>query len=115
MNSTTTTPKAKAEFAKPSAKLETVPSCPACSHTKGFTVQMCRVYECGACHALYGNMYLGDSYTLVGPFAAGAEVFADPTYLERQRYFDFTCLGSKGVTRRHGWFDPRTKAITQVG
>lgn len=102
-------PKPKSEFAG-SAKLETVPSCPACSHTKGFTVKMASVYECGACHALYGHCYLGDSYGYVLPFFAEASVPA-----ERQRYFDFETLGSQGVGRRHGWFDPMTRRITQVG
>jgi len=112
MNSTHASKNSKAEFATSTAKRETVPACPACSCTKGFVVKMARVYECGDCHAIYGDMYLGDSYTFVLPEFSNEYGQA---VLDRQRYFDFTCLGSKGVTRRHGWFDPATKRITQVG
>lgn len=69
------------------------------------------LYTCGACEAIFGDAgYLGDSYKLVLPYFSKAEVPA-----ERQRYFDFSCLGSEGETRRHGWYDPQTKLITQVG
>lgn len=101
----------KPEFAQAGTKQTAVPECPACSHKRGFEIQMARVYECGACHAVYGSLYLGDSYGYVLPHFGNdsAEI------TERQRYFDFTCVGSKGVTRRHGWFDPCTKLLTQVG
>jgi hypothetical protein len=35
--------------------------------------------------------------------------------LEQIRYFDFTTVGSAGLGRRHGWYNPATKLITQVG
>jgi hypothetical protein len=112
MNNTRSSLKPKAEFASATAKLTTVIPCPACSHTKGWEVKMARVYECGACHAIHGTMYLGDSYTYVLPCWSNDH---SPEATERQRYFDFECLGSGGVTRRHGWFDPQTKKITQIG
>ncbi len=31
------------------------------------------------------------------------------------KYFDFTTLGSQGISRRHGWYDTVTRCITQVG
>jgi hypothetical protein len=34
---------------------------------------------------------------------------------QNQVYYDLTCLGSTGLTRRHGWYNPVTKLITQVG
>ena len=86
--------------------------CRACSNVRG-NVELAAirgVYTCAACGAIFGSCYLGDSYGLVSPYMT-ASVEAH----ERQRYFDFTTLGSKGVGRRHGWFDPETKLMTQVG
>jgi hypothetical protein len=105
----------------PKPKTIQIPACPACSHTRGTTYQPkpelraggsgAFVYECGACEAVFSNnMYLGESYEIVLPFMTSEDVPQD-----RQRYFDFTCLGSKGITRRHGWFDVETKRIVQVG
>ena len=68
------------------------------------------VYECAKCGAIFGTCYKGESYGLVKPFFAAQ----DPAPGEA-RYFDFTTLGSDGIGRRHGWFDPATKLITQVG
>ncbi len=68
------------------------------------------VYRCGHCGALYGRCYLGDSYALVRPWLTSQTVPNDAI-----RYFDFTCVGSQGVTRRHGWFDPATKMMVQEG
>ncbi len=88
----------------------TTPACPACSHKKGHEVKPF-VYTCGACDAIFSDhIYLGDSYSFVLPQWAEGEVPA-----ERTRYFDFTCLGSQGVTRRHGWYDTATRKIVQVG
>lgn len=112
MRNATTTKKtaSQPEFAKVGAKQTAIPACPACSHTRGFEIQMASIYECGACHGIFGRCYLGDSYTYVLPqFVAGV------VPVEHQRYYDFTCVGSKGLTRRHGWFDPATRLITQVG
>lgn len=71
---------------------------------------MTGVYICRKCEAVFGQCYKGDSYGIVLPFMT-----ADKDATERQRYYDFTVLGSDGVTRRHGWFDPQTKLITQIG
>ena len=69
------------------------------------------VYECTRCGGLNSDcIYLGESYGIVKPFFT-----TDPTADERAKYFDFTCLGSNGVVRRHGWFDPTTGLLTQVG
>lgn len=89
---------------------KTVPvECPACSCKKAAVVRG-RVYQCVACEAIHGDCYLGDSYLYVLPYLAG-----DVTKPENQRYFDLTCLGSRGVTRRHGWFDLESRKITQIG
>lgn len=68
------------------------------------------VYRCQHCEALVGECYLGESYTLVRPFFAPKDV-----PFEQTRYFDFTTLGSEGIGRRHGWYDPDTRLIVQVG
>jgi len=91
-----------------------IDSCPACSHVRGNKADAKGVYTCKSCGGIFHNsgyLYLGDSYTYVLPQwdAEGA------CRIEDQRYFDLTVLGSKGIERRHGWFNPATKRITQVG
>jgi hypothetical protein len=96
---------------KTNRKAVPMTSCPGCSCTKGFPVErQVRVFTCADCGGLVGDCYLGDSYSLVLPYWAEGDVPA-----ERQRYFDLTCLGSNGLTRRHGWFDTETRRIVQVG
>ena len=83
-------------------------NCPNCNATKHKALKG-GFYECLGCGALHGTGYLGDSYGLVKPYLTDA----DPE-MKRSRYFDFTTLGSE-VGRRHGWFDPKTRLITQIG
>lgn len=68
------------------------------------------IFECPHCGAIQGQCYKGDSYSIVKPFMA-KEVAAGT----REVYYDLDVLGSDGITRRHGWFDPATGYITQVG
>jgi hypothetical protein len=84
--------------------------CRACDNIKGNKQIQTGIYECRACNAVFGQCYLGDSYSLVLPQFSAAEIAPDD-----QRYFDFTTIGSKGIARRHGWYDPQTRLITQVG
>ena len=85
--------------------------CRACSNSRGNReTSTLGVYTCAKCGAIFGSCYLGDSYSLVLPYFT-----PDPVSPERQRYFDFSTLGSTGLGRRHGWFDPETRLITQVG
>lgn len=85
--------------------------CPACSNKRGNKPDSNRVYTCKRCGAIFSsNIYLGDSYTYVLPYMAKQEVAP-----EQLRYYDLTCLGSEGIQRRHGWYDPDTKLIHQVG
>jgi hypothetical protein len=99
----------------------TYETCPACSSKAinrnfeilGLSGRGYRVSACTACRAIFSKtLYLGDSYDIVAPYFISAEL--DTRELET-RYFDFLTLGSKGMTRRHGWFDPITRLITQVG
>jgi hypothetical protein len=85
-------------------------ACRACNNVRGNKEIATQVFRCAKCEAIFGTCYLGDSYSYVLPYFAKAEVAPEQT-----RYFDFTTLGSNGVGRRHGWFDPNTKLITQVG
>lgn len=99
----------------------TKPSCPACgdkrSPRKSAVVPEAladQVRECRRCEAIFtiesATIYLGDSYGIVLPYLTG-----DPEAQGRQRYYDLMTLGSAGLKRRHGWFDPETRQITQVG
>ena len=102
----TTTP------AKP--KQITIPACPACSHTRGTNYEgKAQVFVCGACNGVFSDhLYLGESYEIVLPY-----MVADDTQVpeDRLRYFDFSGVGSKGLYRRHGWYDTLSKRIVQVG
>jgi hypothetical protein len=85
--------------------------CPACSGgSKPIGGAAGLIFKCLKCGAIHGQCYLGESYEHVLPYMTKEDV---PP--ERTRYFDFTCLGSAGVTRRHGWYEPATKRIVQVG
>lgn len=68
------------------------------------------VHECPHCKAVFGTCYLGESYGIVLSYMTSANVPMDQT-----RYYDFETLGSDGIGRRHGWFDPATRLIVQVG
>lgn len=94
------------------ARKSAMPACPACSCERGHRlVRFPRVFSCGSCEGLVGDAgYLGDSYGLVSPHWAPADVDSG-----RTRYFDLVALGSEGLVRRHGWFDPTTRRVTQVG
>lgn len=67
-------------------------------------------YECKKCGAVQGDCYKGDSYKIVLPFFVSQDI-----PMEKTRYFDLMVVGSNGLERRHGWFDPETRKIVQVG
>tara|TARA_R110000824_G_scaffold380931_2_gene573473 strand:- start:30 stop:317 length:288 start_codon:yes stop_codon:yes gene_type:complete len=75
------------------------------------------VFSCDDCGGLLAdNVYLGSSYALVSnSFYSGP--LSDEELMEagRYRYYDLTCLGSAGITRRHGWFDSETKTVVSTG
>lgn len=85
--------------------------CSACSgNLKETRKNSLRVYVCERCGGLHAEgIYLGDSYSLVKPF------FSANTAPATEVYFDFVCLGSAGITRRHGWFNPADGCMTQEG
>jgi hypothetical protein len=86
-----------------------MPNCLACSSTNTTPVKG-QIHRCNECDAIFGTCYLGESYEHVLPEWETGEV---PEGAER--YYDFMCLGSKGLSRRHGWYYPETKRITQTG
>jgi hypothetical protein len=85
--------------------------CPACSGSLKSKDGRLDLDECRRCEAVVSQtMYKGDSFEVVLPF------FETGSYEpEEQRYFDLTVVGSEGVERRHGWYLPRTRRMTQVG
>lgn len=85
--------------------------CPACGgkRTKADPERI-QIRHCTRCEAIFGTCYLGDSYSLVLPYWADKEVAP-----EKLRYYDFTTLGSEGIGRRHGWYDPETRLTHQIG
>ena len=85
--------------------------CPSCGASRDSrqVVGHVTVYVCGRCGSLHGSTYLGESYGLVLPYlTASVEGVAEFP-------FDFTTLGSTGVGRRHGFYQPSTRLVTQVG
>jgi len=88
-------------------------ACPACNSTKNRLwkpEKHAQIYECRTCGAIHGTCYLGESYEIVLPYMTDK-----PVPPEKTRYFDFITLGSKGVERRHGWYDPETRLVVQIG
>lgn len=93
--------------------MNTSRECPACSGKKHVAMEdHPGLFICQRCEALHGQTYLGASFDLVKPYMVSDE---DEHHVLRLRYYDITCLGSEGLTRRHGWYDPETGFIHQVG
>lgn len=87
-------------------------TCPGCGGEKSKAGPVSGTRYCSHCGALFTvrAIYTGESYGLVMPFFS-----KDPTADERATYFDLESIGSAGLKRRHGWYDPTTRLITQVG
>jgi len=84
-------------------------NCPACSSQKYQKTDIAGVRKCSNCGAVYGSCYKGESYAIVLPF------FSKDPNPRAQVYFDLIVLGSDGLERRHGWYNPADQRITQVG
>jgi hypothetical protein len=86
-------------------------TCPGCD---GRLVEADRLtFKCESCGGLIGyGLTLAESFRYVKPQFSKEDV--PPT---QTRYYDMT--GTDGASgnryRRHGWYDPRTRLITQVG
>jgi hypothetical protein len=87
-------------------------ACPGCSAPRAKQKPhkvVAGVFECTRCKAVHGRCYLGDSYGIVRPW------FSSRTDLKDAVYFDFETVGSEGLDRRHGWYDPATRLVLQIG
>lgn len=85
--------------------------CPGCSSKRSKPhAEVSGVRVCAKCGALFTEraIYKGESFQLVLPQWDTAEA-------PEERYFDLEVLGSQGLERRHGWYNPATQRITQVG
>lgn len=86
--------------------------CPGCSATEYTETETSGIVRCGGCGGLYTlwHVYLGQTYRHV------SNQWDDTDCpVEEWRYYDFQYLGSEGEGRRHGWFCPHNKKITQTG
>jgi hypothetical protein len=94
----------------PTQKTRSSVECPACSSREArATLADLSVYVCGRCGCLHGTTYLGSSYSFILPrMTSSVEGVAEFPY-------DLRTLGSAGVSRRHGFYQPSTKLVTQVG
>lgn len=91
--------------------MRTAEGCRGCGRkTTQAETKVARVYECGHCGAIWGECYIGESYEMVRPYMT--TINFDPA---DTRYYDMTTIGSEGLRRRHGWFEPTSRLITQVG
>lgn len=86
--------------------------CLLCGRKRFIDTKVSGVKQCKKCNAIQGRCYKGNSYELVLPYMANE---VTPEIEERKIYYDLDVLGSDGLTRRHGWYDPETKLIVQVG
>ena len=92
--------------------MQSATSCPACSSTSSRAHDLSGVRVCAACSCIFTERAIlrGDSFTIVLPSWDEAGI-----PIEDERPFDLTVVGSAGVERRHGWFNPATRRITQTG
>lgn len=106
----TTRPNTKTRGCEPFCRKHT--HCPACNSRQNKTnfaeIGRGAILTCKRCGAVHGTCYKGESPVL--PFFA-----KDAVPAEDLRYFDLTLIGSQGVERTHGWYDPKTRLIHQVG
>ena len=84
--------------------------CGACSSkTFPFRINGVWVDRCSVCGGINSeSISMEESYKIVTPYMTTKEVPADQTV-----YFDF--MNVERTERRHGWFDPKTGMVVQVG
>jgi len=86
--------------------------CPGCSEPVSTGTKLgAGVVECAGCGGVISTyaIWLGDTYKYV------SNDWDPKGSFDGARYYDFSYLGSKGLGRRHGWFNPATKGIVQTG
>lgn len=92
-------------------------TCPACSGDAGDATEIAGVYHCQRCGGIFGTCTGAEGLKLVRP--AWATKADQPGADDRAIYYDLTITpdtiaGIPG-SRRHGWYDPKTRKITQTG
>ena len=90
----------------------TMPPCSCCNNNTARVVLNDQGHEtslliCAGCGALLGHCYRGDSPVLM--------TFSPDTTPAEQTYFDLDLLGSGGITRTHGWYNPADMKVVQFG
>lgn len=85
-----------------------VEKCTACSGTLKAEGRVKRCRKCGGLHI--DHIYMGDVYAHVK-----LGTLVDPPDGADLRYFDITYVGSDGLHRAHGWYDPQTLLVAQYG
>lgn len=87
--------------------------CPGCGGRPGRPTSVAGVVHCQRCGGIFGSCAAAEAQTLVR-----SEWSTDPEADSRAIGFDLTITDlprEQGGGRRHGWFDPTTKRITQTG
>jgi hypothetical protein len=86
-------------------------NCPGCAQdVEGIQTKVAGVVFCPICEAVFGTCYRGESYLFVLPYMDNADASMD-----NARYYDFTTIGSEGLERRHGWYNPANRLVLQFG
>lgn len=93
-------------------------TCPACSGRSNIKYNdLATVYRCLTCSAIHGECSEHVSYSIVS-----SEWDTGNPPAEQWVYYDLRCRTKPGSPnfrfggfRRHGWFNPATKKIVQVG
>lgn len=83
--------------------------CRACSGTLRVSREGVGLLECRRCRGLHGTLYRGEATALVG---LGLPMLDES---DNVRYFDLDVLGSDGIRRLHGWYDPVRRRVVQYG
>ncbi len=100
----------------------TMPPCSGCNNNTGRLVINDHGHEtgilvCDGCGGLLGRCYRGDSPVLM-VFSPGADDGVQPNVETTDAdavYFDLDLLGSAGVERVHGFFNPADRKVLQFG
>jgi len=98
--------------------LPSLDGCPCCSETAHYPVAGFgdRLVICKGCGGEYTPR--DETLTEAESYSRVIDKFTtDPSADDRQKYFDHSYIdGENGIPkRRHGWYDPTTSRLTQIG
>ena len=86
-------------------------TCTACNHSHFSPTAHHSVITCNGCGGVQGTITRGD----ITQFVHLHRWHTGDERPEDLRFFDFTILGSEGVSRSHGFFHAVTKDVVQFG